>query len=283
MTRASFVLIALVAAEAAAQPAPNPSADAAYQEGRRLYDLREWDAAIAKFKEAYRLRPDAPSLFNIAQGNRLKGDCVEALSFYKTYKRNFPGEKNIAKVDKFIADMEACAKAQPVKPEPAIEPKLTGEPKPTGEPTTKPTSNPTGPVGPVSPPPSGDGTPIKQGEPVGPLPAEGSPGRSQRIIGLSVGGVGVVALGASVVFGLRARGAASDAESGTVGSTWDPSIQTHGKTYARNAKISAAVGGALLVTGGVLYVLGRRGAAETNHVAVVPEAGGASLVLSWDH
>jgi len=97
-----------------AQPAPGPAqpdaAEAAYREGRRLYDLHEWDAAIAKFKEAYRLRSDPASLFNIAQSYRLKGDCGEASSFYKTYRRNFPTASNIAKVDKFIADLEPCAK-----------------------------------------------------------------------------------------------------------------------------------------------------------------------------
>ena len=73
MNRVLLVLIAVLTATGAAHAqAPNAAADAAYQEGRRLYDLREWDAAIAKFKEAYRLRPDAQSLYNIAQANRLK-------------------------------------------------------------------------------------------------------------------------------------------------------------------------------------------------------------------
>ena len=83
-------------------------ADEAYAEGRRLYDLRDWDRAIKKFKEAYELRPDAPSLFNIAQAYRLKGDCQDALAFYRTYRRNYPEAKNIAAVDKFIDDLDPC-------------------------------------------------------------------------------------------------------------------------------------------------------------------------------
>jgi len=116
-----------VAAQPAPAPAPDPAGEAAYQEGRRLYDLREWDRAITKFKEAYELRHDAASLFNIAQAYRLKGDCVEALGFYKTYSRNFPTAQNLEKVHKFITDLEPCAsqqskavKAEPVGPaEPA--------------------------------------------------------------------------------------------------------------------------------------------------------------------
>jgi hypothetical protein len=41
---------------AAAQPDP---AQAAYEERKRLYDLIEWGAAIAKFKEAYRVSTGA--------------------------------------------------------------------------------------------------------------------------------------------------------------------------------------------------------------------------------
>lgn len=267
MNRASLVLTALLAAGAAAhaQPAPpapaptNTDADAAYQEARRFYDLREWDSAIAKFKEAYRLRPDAPSLFNIAQSNRLKGDCAEALSFYKTYKRNFPNEKNIDKVDRFITEMEACVKTKPAT-EPAKTEPATGEAVPTGPVTIVPKPREASPPPPPPPPPAND------------------PGRTKRIVGLGVGGAGVLALGASVFFGLRAHSAANDAEGGTQGQTWDPSIQTRGENASRNAKISLAVGSALVITGGVLYVLGRTSSTEAASVAVVPEHEGASLV-----
>jgi tetratricopeptide (TPR) repeat protein len=134
-----IVCLAVLAPPLAAQPAPAPDlGEAAYQEGRRLYDLREWDRAIAKFKEAYELRHDAASLFNIAQAYRLKGDCVEALGFYKTYSRNFPTAQNLEKVQKFIADLEPCAsqqskavKAEPVAPaEPAAVKPMPSPPPP---------------------------------------------------------------------------------------------------------------------------------------------------------
>jgi tetratricopeptide (TPR) repeat protein len=108
------LLFVLLAGSALAQPAD--PAESAYQEGRRLYDVQDWDGAIAKFKEAYKLRPDARSLFNIAQAYRLKGDCTQAQSFYRTYKRNFPDAANIATVDKFLA--EPCAKDTAPLPEP---------------------------------------------------------------------------------------------------------------------------------------------------------------------
>lgn len=257
MIRTSIVLVAALGAAASAQ-APDRDADAAYQEGRRLYDLREWDAAIAKFKEAYKLRPDAPSLFNIAQSNRLKGDCVEALSFYKTYRRNFSREKNIAKVEKFIVDMEACVKAMPAKP---VEPVKPVEPAGPTELTVK--------TDPTIPPPTR----------IPPPPPARDPGKGKRVAGLVVGGVGVVSLGASAFFGLRARGASKDAQNAMPGETWNPAIETRGEIAARNSKIALGAGVALVGTGVVLYLVGRRRGAESSpSIAFVPDHEGATLV-----
>ena len=99
-------------------------------------------------------------------------------------------------------------------------------------------------------------------------------GKTLRVVGLISGGVGVVALGLGTYFALDARSAASDAESGT--GTWDPSVQTRGRNAQRNARISLAVGGAAVVTGAVLYILGRSRASESS-VAVTPKSDGASV------
>jgi len=248
------LIAALSAGTVAHAQAPADPAEAAYQEARRLYDLREWDAAIAKFKEAYRLRPDAPSLFNIAQSYRLQGDCIEAASFYRTYKRNFPGEKNIDKVDKFIVDMDACAKTQPAKPAP---------PKP----------EPIAPA-PVNPEPTAVQAPVKTV-----VIVDADPGKTKRVAGLIVGGFGVVALGGSVFYALRARSAAQDAEKAKQGDTWSPAIESRGEAAARNGKIALGVGAALVGTGVVLYVLGRRSSAEATQVGVIPSHDGATLVF----
>jgi len=276
VTRASIVLIAALSAGTIAHaqvPAPNATADAAYQEARRLYDLREWDAAIAKFKEAYRIRPDAPSLFNIAQSNRLKGDCTEALNFYKTYKRNFPKEKNIDKVDKFIADMEACAKAGPVKTEPVKTEPVTTEPVKTEPVTTEPVT-----TEPVKTEPVKTEPVVITPKPDPGPPVHSDPGKPKRVVGLVAGGLGVASLGASVFFGLRARSASKDAESAMMGAEWNPAIETRGETAARNGKIALGVGVALVGTGVVLYILGRNSSSEAAQVGVIPSRDGATLV-----
>ena len=224
-------------------------ADAAYSEGRRLYDLREWDRAIKKFKEAYELRPDAPSLFNIAQSYRLKGDCGEALGFYRTYKRNYPSAANIGVVDKFITELEPCAKSKPAAPE---------EPQPVA------------PAAPIEPERAAEPAPPA------PAPAPAHPGRTQRIVGLSLVGGGAIVVGVGFYFGLEAQARAREAET----NGWSLELEQRGRAADRNAIIGWVAGGATIIAGGVVYWLGRRAGAE--HVAIVPRGDGATMVWSCD-
>jgi len=168
MRGSSLALLLALARTAAADPSAD--ATAANNEGLRLYDIHEWDAAIAKFKEAYRLRPDPLSLFNLAQANRLKGDCAEALQFYRTYRRNYPEQSNIPKVEKFITEMEGCAKkAEPVVVTPVV----------------------------VAPPPPAAAA----------APAQG---HGKQIAGAALGGAGAITVALGVVFAVKASHRADD-------------------------------------------------------------------------
>ena len=243
------VLVGVLCSTALAQP--KDAAQSAYEEGRKHYDLREWDQAISKFKEAYRLRADAPSLFNIAQAYRLKGDCREAVSFYKTYVRNFPSEKGADKAQKFVAELGDCKDQAPAEP--------TATPPPV-----------------VTPPPVTTEPPVTSTPSPAPVDAPSSTGRGLRLAGVATGAVGLVALGAGVYFGLSARGKQSDLEDGGV---WDPALYEDGQSADRNAKIFLGVGGAAVIGGAVLYYLGVRAGSEAQ-VAVVPRGDGATMVWS---
>lgn len=278
-TRLAIAMM-LAAGTAMAQPAPD-QAEQAYREGRRHYDLREWDDAIAQFKIAYRLRSDAASLFNIAQSYRLKGDCVSASSFYKTYRRNFPTAPNLAKVDKFITELEPCAKERstpPVPPPP-------GPPPSSG--TTQPTQEPNGTVpvvvgmpgatssqAPSGQDPTGPGmAPIGPVGPVGPLD---DPGAHTRRTGLIFLGAGAIVVGAGVVFGVQAMAKSSDVERGS--GTWDPRLEDEGKRDQALAIGLVIGGGAAVVAGSVLYYVGL--SHQLSHVSVTPRTGGAEVVWS---
>jgi tetratricopeptide (TPR) repeat protein len=122
-------LALLVAVGAAPRPAwgadPRPGAGesateararALYEQGIRHYNLNEHDEAIAAFKEGYKLSGSAGFLYNIAQAYRLKGDCAQALSFYRNYLRADPQADNRAAVEARIAAMAECVQATPPSP-----------------------------------------------------------------------------------------------------------------------------------------------------------------------
>src|SRR3954467_9380238 len=77
---------------------PAPSGDPArdhYERGLGKYNLAEFDAAIAEFKQSYELSKAPRLLFNIAQAYRLKKDYESALYFYSTYLRAEPSPPNL--------------------------------------------------------------------------------------------------------------------------------------------------------------------------------------------
>jgi hypothetical protein len=246
MQRRSILLILCLAIATPARAQTPDAGEQAYQEGRKAYDLREWDKAIERFKEAYRLRSDAASLFNIAQSYRLKGDCVEAVGFYKTYKRNFSTAPNIDAVDKFIVELEPCAKERAAK-----------APKPTPA-EAKPLEPPT--------------------------PARAvyeDRGKAKRRAGIMVGGGGLLIVGTGFVFGALAKSKADEVT--RMANPDDPpefdgELNTKGERYDLIAKISWGLGGAAVIGGVVLYVMGN--SAKETRVSVTPTNGGAGFAVN---
>src|SRR3954471_8074302 len=141
ITQRCLLTLVLLAGTARAQNADPSALEAS---GNKHFELAEYDAAIADFKEAFRIS-DAPGyLFNIAQAYRLKRDCRSASTFYKTYLRRMPDAQNAAKVRERITEMDACAATQPVTPEPTTPPTTT--------PATSDVASP--PLDPPPPPPA---------------------------------------------------------------------------------------------------------------------------------
>jgi tetratricopeptide (TPR) repeat protein len=95
VTRGAALWFLMASATALAQPAPGQPYDkehakALYAEGLRHYNVAEYDQAIESFKSSYLVSGDARLLFNVAQAYRLKGDCEQALRFYKNFQRENP-------------------------------------------------------------------------------------------------------------------------------------------------------------------------------------------------
>jgi tetratricopeptide (TPR) repeat protein len=241
--RVAIVLaIALGALAPRARAQPVTDAAALEASGQRHYELAEYAAAIADFKEAFRISDQPELLFDIAQAYRLSGDCKQAQTFYRTYLRRVPDAANADKVKARIAEMDAC-------------------PAPTT--TTAPTTTP---IEPPPPPPPHRARTWKTWAGIGSIGA-GAVG-----IGL---GVVFAARGSSKADELR------DACATSCSGTAARELEAQGHAANRNAAIGFAVGGALVATGVVLVILDRRGAEPAEGPAVSVARGGAIAGWTW--
>src|SRR3954469_20456115 len=106
----SAILLCLAIATAQAAPAIDPAADAEakrmYAEGTASYNLGEFGKAVESFKGAYKLKPDAVYLYNIAQSYRLMKDYDNAIFFYKSCLRNMPAAPNRVEVEGRMKEMQ---------------------------------------------------------------------------------------------------------------------------------------------------------------------------------
>jgi tetratricopeptide (TPR) repeat protein len=116
------LVLAVAAALALAGPAPasaqsgSEAAKAAFQEGKRAYNLGRWEEALAGFEKAYKLSGDTVLLFNVAQAHRMAGHLEEALVSYRAFLREQPRSPNRGLCESWIAAIEAKLKARGAEP-----------------------------------------------------------------------------------------------------------------------------------------------------------------------
>ncbi|MBA3501085.1 MAG: hypothetical protein H0T65_11960 [Deltaproteobacteria bacterium] len=219
----------------------NPEARAEYDEGRRLYDAGKHLDAAARFERAYEIEADPVYLFNIGQAYRLAVICTKALDAYRRYLEQAPAAPNRAAVEAHQQELAGCA------------------PEPQPEPAPLPT-------------------------PAGPEPEGGRSGNGLRIAGLVTIGGGAVAMLAGGYFAYQVRRDESDREDlfRAPNNTYDEGaareIDDRGARHQKWMIAGLATGGALIVGGVVLYLVG--GASErAPSVSIVPTQGG--VFATW--
>jgi tetratricopeptide (TPR) repeat protein len=112
-----LVALSLGLGQAHAAPPPRsdqdltPTARELSDQGLRQYQNGEHDAAIESFMGAYALSNNGGLLFNVAQAYRLKKDCAHAKEYYGRYLAAVPDSALKPSVERRLAEMEACAKA----------------------------------------------------------------------------------------------------------------------------------------------------------------------------
>jgi hypothetical protein len=121
------------------------TAKACFKRGRTHYQLGEYREALKEFKEAYRLRPDASFLYNIAQCHRQLGEVSDAIKFYGNYLREAPDAANRAEVERQIRELKAAAEKQQQQEQASV---------PAAAPLAPGSAEPASPLPPVTAPPA---------------------------------------------------------------------------------------------------------------------------------
>lgn len=308
----------LLACAAAAHAGPTGGSDAdraaaLYDQGKRHFDIGEYTAAIASWKQSYLLSSEPLLLFNIGQAYRLAGNCAQANRFYFTYKRAVPRPTNRTELEHAMAK---CAGVAPAVGEDDASPNDASSPGAAGtgalaastanaqRPATGPEHPATGPERPAAGPNSPAAGPSSPAtgpslSPTGGAAGAGAPanatgltssssslsagahadgahperGRGLRVAGLVTGAIGLAAGATAAVLGVEAGQHASTVHDQPPGSVWTGSLpgeQSAGQTAQTGARVLAAVAGAAVIGGGVMWWLGHRAGRTHVDVAIAP-------------
>jgi tetratricopeptide (TPR) repeat protein len=81
--------------------------------GLRLYDVQQYDEAIAEFRAGYAIEPNPQFLYALGQALRKKGDCAAAVESYRAYLRTAPAERQAQAAEDQITRCEATMAPPP--------------------------------------------------------------------------------------------------------------------------------------------------------------------------
>ena len=273
---ASLLVSALLCAPATglAQPKPN---DANLKKAGELVraaitksQAGDHQAAIDLYLNAYMLVPNAALLSNIGSEFQQINKPVEALKYFCKYLDADPTGANAPYAS-------AQAKTLEIQLGGSSDDKSVCKPiQPQGEkPPLLPMTGNGGMAGSATEPGAGSGAPVSglHDQPVD----TSQPGSQLKVAGLVTAGVGVIALGFGIAYGLDAQ-AHSDFENNfkannPPGTPWPSNIRAYeqeGRDLNTKQVVFTVIGGVAVVTGVVVYFLGRSKASSAEHVAVRP-------------
>ncbi len=259
-----WTVLVLVSLITRAQADDRAAAKEHFQKGSTAFALGAYDEAIAEYSAAYRAKDDPALLYNIAQAHRLAGHAADALRFYKMYLTLLPRAPNREEVEAKIAELQRLAEQQ----------KKTQQQMPPDE--VKPPTQPEVVAKPAEP----ASTPPHASEPLPPVPPPSvGAGRTKKIAGLAVAGVGVAALVCGIALGVVAKQYSDE-----VSLRYDTGKESTGNTLGVVGPTLMGVGGAAVLAGVVVAALGfREGSAR--HASITPWLGtsiaGVALAVSF--
>lgn len=108
-------LLGLTLSQAAAQPAPpasQPSPEERFAEAKARYNVREYEQALAIFKELYLASNEPALLLNMGQCYRQLGQAKEASELLRAYLREAPDSPYREEVERILAQLSS----EPARP-----------------------------------------------------------------------------------------------------------------------------------------------------------------------
>jgi tetratricopeptide (TPR) repeat protein len=244
-----------------------------YKKGKSAFEANQYQEAYDAFKQAYLLSQEPALLYNIAsalQGLDRPHDAAEAL---RSYLRTVPNDPDKPEIEKRIANLEEAQRVldndrqravdEERRKHPPVEPPRPAEPVPT--PATV--------------------TPAEAPVPEGPSKSE-LRGRGERRAGIALLVIGVVVAGGGAVCSVLAKSASdSVADLSTKGGTFAPDVESSGKTFDVLGGVLYGVGGAAVLAGVALSVIGWHDLKKSKRASLTPVLGpnhaGAQLRLSF--
>lgn len=276
----SLVAIALAASThlAFAQPVNKPLGKKEFAEGKTYYSTGDYLSAAQHFAAAYNADPDPAYIFNVGQAYRRRAEakagdiptnCQQSVFAYRKFLEQLPEAPNRSEVEVYIKEMTTCAG------------RLVTEPSPWDKQPEKPPVDKL----PVDKPPV-DKPPIDK-PPIEPPIEHGGGMTSMRKIGIGVGAAGVALSGIGFYFIKKSSNLNSDRAALENDMIPDAEqlgdfkkIDDRGATAERNAAITLSIGGAMVLGGAALFVLG--GSSTKEHkVTVAPSPQGAMVFGSF--
>lgn len=245
-----------------------------YQRGTTLYDLQRYADAAKEYEAAYEAKPDPALLFNIGQAYRFAGDYSRAIGAFRSYLRRLPRSGNREEVDARIVEMQKL-----------LDDQKANQQKPPGgtiSPVEMRPREPEAPAEPVVPAPAP--RVVDAPSTVGVDHGTAKSARTKKIAGLAVAGFGVAAIAVGAAFAVLAKSAFDEINTPAPGYVFRPETRDALKTDQVLEAVFFAVGGAAVVAGVTVAVLGWREARAGAHRARLNVGGslaGAALQLGF--
>lgn len=265
-TKALLLAAVLVAAGYGDARAENRADDSESRWIARLHNTRaeahyrnkRYRSAVEEFRLAHQSAALPVFVFNIAQAHRLGGDADQAVASYERFIELAPEHELVAEARDHIASLQGQLEREPLlapTASPAADEMIEAE--------------------------------LATSAALAVSESDVAPGRRaggyRKLAGVSLAVVGLAGLGVSGGFafhGSNLNAQAAGTERGTPEAT---DLRARGDTANLVSYIAGGTGGALLLTGGVLYYLGHR--ADNNQrrtLAIVPSIGPESAKVTFE-